>query len=493
MRPVKTALFAVALLVIATVALPAARADTTTFVPTAIASSPGTLAGTADALARIDATRVTWTETDTSGVAGSGVLMPDSVRNPWFFEAVRGCGGGLAQWACIDELPQDANVTYVSDTAAGNPQTGTYTTADWTGPADIVIAGVGAFMWARKNQSTNPQFTLDILWSPNPGVVHVCLPQTAPLVTAAFANWSTALFPNRCDGAVGWTVADLNDLVVDINVVHPVNNAIHEAVTSAGAVVSFTRHDFAVDAYINFTGLTGTAPVLSYTGSQSLPGGETAALQVNRAGTWTTVVTPFLGAVEATAQYVMDPALDVAAGIASFRIVDSNPSDATGGTLALDQFVITTTTAPGGGGGGILGALRLDCTPQFFATVACTATLSPLAVGVSILGSSWFVDGRYQKEGSGGVRSRSAVLDAFVFPAGTVNVTVRLSFDNGQVLYLSKEVRLDNSWILLLVLLAIVAFIVAALALYARKHGKKGKSKEQTWDEEYGFWGGIFK
>lgn len=483
MRPVKTALFAVALLVIATVALPAARADTTTFVPTSVASSPGTLVGTTDALARVDASRVTWTETDTTGGSYTTWLKPNGDSAVQWKKSPNPVGAHyLTQ---VEVPPNDDNASYVSANALASEL---YNLEDWgSRPTDITITSVTGWMWSRKNQSTDPgvQATVFVPDTPDTG----CVPSFAGTLSLAFTNYTFGPYATSCLGG-SWTIAALNS--VYISFLHP-NNVQAVAMTSDGVSVAFTRHDYAVDAYVNFTGLTGTTPVLSYTGSQSLPGGETAALQVNRAGVWTTVVTPFLGAVEASAQYAMDPALDVSAGTASFRIVDNTPTDQTGGTLALDQFVITTTTVPGGGGGGILGALRLDCVPQFFATVACTATLSSLAIGVSIIGSSWYVDGRYEKEGSGGARSRSAVLDAFVFPAGTVNVTVRLSFDNGQIVYLSKEVRLDNSWILLLVLLAVVAFIVAALALYARKHGKKGKSKEQTWDEEYGFWGGVFK
>jgi len=338
-RSAAVVLLALLLLGVSPILAPARGADVE-FYATSTSTTLGTPAGTVSQLQAVDGSSMTIVEADAGGSSGSAVMLPDGVVGGNYWESffrIPLCSSGTAQWACLDELPHDSNTTYVSDTATGNPQTGLYTVGPWTGGA-VSITSVSSYAWVRKNQSADAALVVGVDWN-GLGPEWQCAPMGSGIESQAYFNLTTGIYADRCDGNPGWTVADLDDLIVRVQANHVVNLAIHEALTSAGVIVNWAN--YAYDLATTYTWDTiddARATTLAFAASSS--DSETFSVQAQTcgSGTWTTV-----GAVSGTsiALRTVEIAGFVCGSALTVRFVsDTVTGDATQTTLTLDYLAL---------------------------------------------------------------------------------------------------------------------------------------------------------
>jgi hypothetical protein len=337
--------FAFLLLASALVLAPPARA-VTTFGPTTVQAAPGTVSGGTGPLVASDDVRTTVSEADVTAVSDARAWLTPNTDDAAGWAQVNSdplCPAGVAHWCRLDESPtNDGNTTVVaSGTASGVVDV--YQLSNWGDtPFDIANIEVSGFVWARRNQSADPSAVISVAREGGSWCAGTGFP-----LNQAFTNTSTAGELTPCGGPgdlLPWTAEEL-----DLAALRVIKNALTNiaTMTATGLVVQYDDSDFQVVAYINFTGASGYSPVLRYEGSRSLSGSDTLQLQVNRDGpdsnpdVWVTLVGNFLGASETGASVTLEP-VDIQGGSAQLRVVDTVTDAETGGSFALDQFVIDT-------------------------------------------------------------------------------------------------------------------------------------------------------
>lgn len=439
--------------------------------------------GTFDACAaNIDGTTCDYQEGDAGdGETHNTLKLPTANGGTNQFAAV-GCTEAN-EYQCVDEgVSHDSDTTYIwADGAPVGPTISNFAVADCL-PADCAMTGTTILSgtgWAYA------RFVAGAAADPTLGVLIFCAGSTARSITPteSYLNYSTTA-QTGCD-----SLAEVNAATVQVEYDDPPLGDVGRF-TAAGLTISYRHPNWRGTVQYDFTAVKKLPTADSVlTIRMAVASGETWVCDVFDwlSNSYDASVLSFTSTSQTEAVYDLIENDHVSStGGVRLRCVDGNQAaDETQGTISIDSaFIRTLYTEETTYGGGNLGELlMITCEPGLFRT-PCRFDLSPLAIGVGIEQTQWYVDGLFIGAGQAVSGNRHVqVLEGFRLRE-TENVTVLAFFTNGQSFEKSKLVVIDNSWVAFVILLGSIAIIalvsLRVLARRARSADRHERSRGQA-------------
>ena len=258
---------------------------------------------------------------------------------------------------------------------------------------------------------------------------------------------------------------------------------------AAGTVASggFRSAGTWTSATQTYGGLVATSVVLTYSGATAANYIDSVAI-VDSVGA--AIFTDGTDITSGTSQTILVPYVAELKVDWAVRVVLASGG---AGTPTISQVEVTEGSPPitNTGGGGFGGyPVSLECTLELL-QLHCSAILAPQIAGILIERTTWYADGKRIANGTGDGRIQRAILPATILPRGNVTIRVVTSFSNGQVLEKEFKVHVDNSWLVLLLLVGGLAAGIGILSIWVsrRRPRKRGSGSSR----DYALWQKVFK